>query len=317
MKSVAITGGCGFIGSNLTTRLLDEGYSVTVIDDLSNGHIEFLDRRAKFCQADFADDWRVLSEFREKKFDTVFHLAANPRVSYSMEHPYETFNTNVSKTVKLIDACAGNIDRFIFASSCSVYGTKSSIPITENDSVNPESHYAMHKLIIENVLSMYAKSHNFNSVKLRFFNVYGKRQLGSSPYSTAVSAWLTAVKTGTPMRSDGDGSQRRDLVHVDDVVEAMILAATTPGVCSTYNIASGETVVNSDILDHLLWKFPRSSFVKAPKRPGDVDSICANIDKAFTELKYSPKVKFWKTGLEKTIDWAMNDPSFTSLKNSR
>src|SRR5437868_2641389 len=153
MKAL-VTGGAGFIGSNLTNRLIEEGWTVDVVDDLSAGKIDFLTCRGgspdcrTFYHLDFTDEI-VLSAIRQKSYDVVFHLAALPRVGYSVEHPIETNETNVTKALKLLDACKDNIGRFVNTSSSSVYGSFCWLPTSPHDPHSPRSPYALQKSIIE------------------------------------------------------------------------------------------------------------------------------------------------------------------------
>jgi len=305
---VLVTGAAGFIGSNLTARCLSEGWDVVGVDDMSNGHEEFLpsgfiSNDKKFLRGDFASDV-VLGLIKQKSFDVVFHLAAVPRVSYSVEYPVETHETNVNKTLQLMDACKGNVKRFVFASSSAVYGAADTLPTSEDCPKDPKSPYALQKSIIEDYLKMYEMLYGLDSVCLRFFNVFGPNQLGDSPYSTAVSAWLTAIKKGRSMRSDGDGSQSRDMCYVDNVVDACIRSAKHDGklgaVC--LNVACGERTTNKEILDFLKTRYPYAQSHDAPWRPGDVMHTLANIKKIHDVLQYEPVVGFWE-GLDRTIDW--------------
>ena len=190
--TVLVTGGAGFIGSNLAKRCLDEGWEVDIVDDMSNGHMEFVPHGHPVITKDFAHP-DVIHEIKQGRYDVVFHLAAVPRVSYSVEHPLETNHTNVSRTLALMDACRDNVRRFVFASSSSVYGGADVLPTHEGIKKNPKSPYALQKSIIEDYLVMYRDLYKLESCALRFFNVFGPNQLGDSPYATAVSAWLTAT----------------------------------------------------------------------------------------------------------------------------
>lgn len=316
---VLITGVAGFIGSNLAQRCIDEGWDVYGVDDLSNGHLEFLPeplcKGSKFLQCDFAGTL-VLQKIREQKFDVVMHIAAVPRVSYSVEHPLETNDVNVSRTLKLMDACRGNIKRFVFASSSSVYGGAdvSIGPTHENHTKNPKSPYALQKSIIEDYLALYAELYDLDSACLRFFNVFGPNQLGDSPYATAVSAWLSAIKKGKPMRSDGTGEQSRDMCYVDNVVDACIKAAKQKdlirGRC--YNVACGDRTKNNEILQFLMQRYPGATKIDAPTRLGDVMHTHADVLRAERELGYVPLVRFWE-GLERTIEWVEKTPEFLTL----
>lgn len=302
---VLITGIAGFIGSNLAERCLKESWEITGVDDFSNGHREFLPDSDGVCfyASDFADD-HVLQMIRDEKFDVVFHLAANPRVSYSVEHPFETNDVNVTKTLQLMDACRGNVKRFVFASSSAVYGQASSLPTGVWAEKKPNSPYGLQKSIIEDYLTLYSTLYGFESVALRFFNVFGPNQLGGSPYSCAISAWLTAIKKGQPCRSDGDGSQTRDMCHVDNVVEACVLAAKSlePLRARRFNVATGVSISNADILKILLSTYKTAYAVEAPWRAGDVMHTLADITKTTTVLGYKP-IKDVGEGIVETIRW--------------
>lgn len=327
---VLITGGAGFIGSNLARRCLDEGWTVDVVDDLSNGHREFLPAELQRLDESwrgmaakqhtfFKNDFAVgtpLQRVRNGLYSVVFHLAAVPRVSYSVEHPVETNDVNVSRTLRLMDACRGNVGRFVFASSSSVYGGGNVRPTPETCKKDPQSPYALQKSIVEDYLTLYRDLYDFDSVCLRFFNVFGPNQLGDSPYATAVSAWLSAIKKGKPMRSDGDGTQSRDMCYVDNVTDACVKAAlaTWPYDMEPrrYNVACGDTVTNNQILEYLMKRYPEATKVNAPWRPGDVMHTQADISGAKERLGYVPLVRFWE-GLERTIEWVERTPEFLSL----
>lgn len=307
MKSVLVTGGAGFIGSHLVDRLVREGFEVDVVDNLSSGHAEFVNetvrREKRFFEKDFSDS-QVLQNIRNRKYDCVYHIAAVPRVSYSVEYPLESHDTNVSKTLQLVDACKGNTNRIVFASSSSVYGGADQLPTSESYPKSPKSPYALQKSIIEDYLQQYYMHYSLDSVSLRFFNVFGPRQLGGSPYSTAVSAWLTEIKKGGSMRSDGDGSQSRDMCYVDNVVDACYRAGTSRAElkADVFNVACGDRTTNKQILEFLLARYPGSKWHSAPWRLGDVMHTQADVSKLHEKLGYTPIVRFWE-GLEKTIEW--------------
>lgn len=304
MKRILVTGAAGFIGSHVSQRVADAGIEVHGVDDMSNGHLEFVQPAVTLRIADFIHD-SVIADIKAGDYDAVIHLAAVPRVSYSVEHPVETNDVNVSKTLKLMEACRGNVKRFVFASSSSVYGGADELPTHESSRKNPQSPYALQKSIIEDYLAMYGKLYGFDAIALRFFNVFGPRALGSSPYATAVSAWLTAIKNGKPMRSDGDGSQSRDMCYVDNVAEACYRAATVEGTFTSgtrLNVACGDRTTNKEIRDFLMSRYEGASYVDAPWRAGDVMHTQADISEAKKVLGYEPLVRFWD-GLERTCEW--------------
>ncbi len=305
MNRVLILGAAGFIGSNLSYKLSQLGHDITLVDDLSNGCIRFLDNIE--CKEIIQDDFvceKVMNKINNQEFDYVFHLAALPRVLYSVYHPAETTDVNINKTVKLLEVCRGNIKRFIFSSSSSVYGGADILPTPEYIVKKPKSPYALQKSVIEDYLQLFWDLYEFDSVNLRYFNVFGPNQLGNNAYACAISSWCNAVKYNLPLRSDDDGEQSRDLCYVDNVVQANILAMEKDDklMAKAYNVACGDRITNNNILNYFKERFPKIKIHHAPRRAGDVKHTQANIDKISEELNYKVKVKFWE-GLEKTIQW--------------
>jgi nucleoside-diphosphate-sugar epimerase len=194
----------------------------------------------------------------------------------------------------------------VWASSSSVYGGADTLPTHESSPKNPKSPYAWQKCAVEDAAAMFYELYDLDIVCLRYFNVFGPGQYGDSPYSTAVSAWCNNTKFMKPLRSDGDGSQSRDMCYVDNVVDANILAAESErhggfkGRC--YNIACGDRTTNKEILDHFKERFSHVNVRDAPWRAGDVMHTKADITRAKDELGYEPKVRFWE-GLARTLDW--------------
>jgi nucleoside-diphosphate-sugar epimerase len=306
-EKVIVTGAAGFIGSNLVKRLLTEGFFVIGIDDLSNGHVEFLpeDENFQFIQESINGP-KSRAVATDLNVTHIFHLAAVPRVSYSVEHPLETNDVNVSQTLSFIESARENtsLKRFVFASSSSVYGGANVLPTNTSYPKDPKSPYALQKSIIEDYLKMYYELYGFESVCLRFFNVFGPNQLGDSPYATAVSAWLDAIFRGKPMRSDGDGTQSRDMCHVDNVVEACYRTTQYEDSLESrrFNVACGESVTNNEILERLQELYPDAQKVDAPWRPGDVMHTLADISDTQNVLGYQPVATFWE-GFDQTVQW--------------
>jgi len=329
MKTALVTGGCGFIGSNLVKELVKLGWQVDIVDNMSNGHLELLEGlklrvlpngsfytaykmqdmprtqdEVVVVQDDYADE-NVLSGIYQGIYDVIFHQAAMPRVSYSVENPFETTNENITKTVRLFESAAGAVNRIVWASSSSVYGGADSLPTKETESKDPKSPYAWQKSAIEDFSKLAYDLYNLDIVCLRYFNVFGPGQHGDSPYSTAVSAWCHAIKNELECRSDGDGKQTRDMCYVDNVVSANILAAQRkePFKAQCYNIGCNRKVSNNEILEVLKERFGEKVKVKhAPARAGDVKHTLADVSKAKRDFGYEPLVHFWE-GLEKTIQW--------------
>ena len=326
MKRALVTGGAGFIGSNLAHALVKDGWIVDIVDDMSNGHLNLLEplnlrvllpgmadayeaqkQRPKdevyVHECDFAHP-AILSRITRKLYDVVFHQAAVPQVSYSVEHPVLTTEINLLRSISLLHACVGNVDKVVVASSSSVYGDVDVLPTTESMMRNPKSPYALQKSALEDYCRLFGNLYNLDTVCLRYFNVFGPGQYGDSPYSTAVSAWCDAIKTGRALRSDGDGSQSRDMCYVDNVVSANILAAKTTKrlMGKGYNICCGDRTENREILQHLLGAFPGIEVRHAPWRPGDVMHTQGDWTEANRDFGYVPLVKFWE-GLETTLTW--------------
>jgi nucleoside-diphosphate-sugar epimerase len=329
MKKALVTGGCGFIGSNLVKALVEKGWQVDIVDDMSGGHLELLDglqtrtlmngsfytaytmqdlKRSQaevlIIQDDFSDD-NVLNAVYQGVYDVIFHQAAIPRVSYSVEQPWHTTDTNISKTVRLFEAARGSVDRIVWASSSSVYGGADLLPTPESSPKNPKSPYAWQKSTIEDFAKICWDLYKLDVVCLRYFNVFGPGQYGDSPYSTAISAWCHSIKNGLECRSDGDGEQSRDMCYIDNVIHANILAAnlSSPLKGECFNVACGDKVTNNEILQYLKKKFgPKVKVLNAPTRAGDVRHTQADVGKIKKQLGYEPLVRFWE-GLSKTTAW--------------
>jgi len=327
MRKALVTGGCGFIGSNLTHRLVEEGWQVDIVDDMSNGHLELLDGlkmrvipidllqnfyesevpRSQYdvhvIQGDFSH-LAILSNIRSSMYDVVFHQAAIPRVLFSVENPGITTDVNIGSTVRLFEACRDVVDRVVWASSSSVYGGSDVMPTPESIEKNPRSPYAWQKSAIEDVASLFGELYGLDIVCLRYFNVFGPGQYGDSPYSTAVSAWCNAVKNGLTLRSDGDGSQSRDLCYIDNAIDANVLAAESDKKFfgKQYNVSCGDQTTNRDILNFFTSRFSHAVVRDAPWRPGDVMHTCADITSISSDLGYEPKIRFWE-GMERTLEW--------------
>jgi len=327
MSKALVTGGAGFIGSNLVKRLVADGHTVDVVDNMCNGSmsnfeglsvrnfigdlVTIYESQSSARPADqvwvIEDDFAssvILNRIAQKKYDIVFHQAAVPRVSYSVEHPVETTDENLMKTVQLFHACTGNVQRIVAASSSSVYGGAETMPTPETEPKNPKSPYALQKSCTEDFATLFASLYGLDVVMLRYFNVFGPGQTGDSPYATAVSAWCNAIATGSQLRSDGDGSQSRDMCYVDNVVDANVLAAFSSRSFAgeRYNVCCGSRTTNKEVLDFLRNRFEGVKIVDAPWRAGDVMHTLGDYSAAQRDFGYVPKVNFWD-GLERTLQW--------------
>ena len=254
-----VTGGAGFIGSNLVDKLIDEGHEVGIIDNLSTSDKSNINPKAKFYNLDITmnnmsnktgnavkqlgwpfDNWNVF-----KDVDVVFHLAALARVQPSIENPIKYHNTNVTGTLKMLKAAVNNnVKRFVFTSSSSVYGDvrEEDLPTTEEHPTNPMSPYALHKLIGEQYCKLFSELYGLETVCLRYFNVYGERQPIEGAYTLVMGAFAKQLLDGKPMTINGDGEQRRDFTYVGDVVDANIKAMDYPLELNgdIFNIGNGD-----------------------------------------------------------------------------
>jgi nucleoside-diphosphate-sugar epimerase len=329
-RTCLVTGGCGFIGSHLVKRLYDDGWQVDIVDDLSNSTQEQLGDKfegyaagtvrgcfgpslidtlptnaVRLAFSDFAEP-AMLQRVRDGKYDVIFHLAAIPRVAYSVFDPVSTTETNIGKTIKLFHAAIGSVDKIVWSSSSSIYGGPDVLPIHESFEKRPRSPYAWQKSSIEDAAKIFCELYDIDITCLRYFSVFGPGQEGSSSYSTVVAAWCDAIFNDKQLRIDGTGEQRRDLCYVDNVVDANVLAAKSTmkfnGRC--YNVGVGDVISLNEILDHFkkLFKITDERVDRAPTRAGDVFQTQADIRRICEELDYVPKVKFWE-GLEKTVEW--------------
>jgi UDP-glucose 4-epimerase len=294
-KSALVTGGAGFIGSHLVDRLVAEGYFVKVIDDLSTGqlaniagHVEA--GRVEFLRGDIRDLELIKKAVLD--VDVVAHLAALTSVPFSMTNPDLVYDVNVSGSLNLIfNAIEAGVDRFVFASSCAVYGDTTVLPVSESAAFKPLSPYAESKLAIERCLRGLGSRGALDSVVLRFFNVYGPRQ-GLSEYSGVITKFFNCAKSRQPLVVYGDGSQTRDFVNVVDVVEG-IYAAIIVGsaVGESFNIGTGKPTSVDDLAYTVLDLTGAAVGVRyEPARVGDINESYADIIKAKRLLSFEPKV---------------------------
>jgi len=310
-KSVLITGGCGFIGGNLVKALYNKGWVVDVVDhsveidpDIFSHDgknvtricpaalmpaLQKRDREDKILviTSDFTDE-NILKKISNKKYDIVFHMAAEPRVGFSVKDPVFTTEENLFKTVVLFKACADAGTKVVFSSSSAVYGNADQLPTSEDCKKKPASPYALQKLHAEDYARLFSDLYDLDVVCLRYFNVFGPGALGSSPYATAVAAWCQAIYDGNTLRSDGDGEQTRDLVYVDDIVRINIAlgksAKNFKGDC--YNVCTGKSYSNNYVLSRFREKFSNLEIVSAPARIGDVKHTLGDTSKATNDLGF-------------------------------
>ncbi len=240
---VLVTGGAGFIGSHLTDALISAGYAVSVVDNLSGGKRGNINPQAVFHQADITDFAAIKPLFAGVKY--VFHLAALPRVPFSIEHPRESNEANVSGTLNvLLAAKEAQVSKVIYSASSSAYGDQPVLPLKEEMAANPKSPYGLQKYIGELYCRVFSQVYGLPTVSLRYFNVYGPRYNAEGAYALVIGKFLEARRRGEPLTITGDGQQTRDFTHVRDVVKANILAAQSDqtGRGEVFNIGAGNNV---------------------------------------------------------------------------
>ncbi len=306
MEKFLVTGGAGFIGSNICKRLVSQDCFVRVVDNLLTGKksnlAEVIDK-IEFIHADMGDS--EVAQSAMKDIDVVFHEGALPSVPVSIENPAATHKHCVDATFTLLLAARdAGIKRFVYAASSSAYGDAPTSPKVETMPACPLSPYAVAKLTGEYYCSVFCKIFGLETISLRYFNVFGPQQDPASQYAAAIPAFVTAILKDEPPTIYGDGEQSRDFTYIDNIVDANLLAARakrTQG--EVVNIACGQAVTVNEIIDminNLLGKNVKPQY--ADPRPGDVKHSLADITAAKNLIDFKPKVSF-NDGLRLAIDW--------------
>jgi UDP-glucose 4-epimerase len=307
-RTILVTGGAGFIGSHLVDALIERGHRVVVIDNLSTGKKENINKKAKFYKIDVCSP-KIGEIFKKEKPEIVFHLAAQINVRKSVENPLFDAKVNILGSLNVIQNFVqlrtSNIKHptFIFASTGgAIYGDAKKIPTPENYPANPISPYGISKLAVENYLKFYKENFGLKFISLRFSNVYGPRQ---DPKGEAgvVAIFIEKLLKGERPTIFGDGNQTRDFIFVEDAVSACLKAMEYKGEKEIFNIGTGiETSINKlyEILSKLLKTKIKPKY--ALEKSGDLKRSCLDISLAKRELKWEPRYNLEK-GLEKTINF--------------
>ena len=302
---VLVTGGAGFIGSNLVDKLIDDGHEVIVFDNYSTGKKENVNPKAKFFLVDIAHQpYFETDTMRDimSGVDVVFHMACLARVQPSIENPIEYHSANVNGTLNMLEVCRKyGVKRFVFSSSSSVYGDveEKDLPTSEDAELNPMSPYALHKLVGEQYCKLYSELYGIDTVSLRYFNVYGNRQPTEGAYCLVMGIFAGQRLNGQSMTINGDGEQRRDFTHVDDVIDANLKCMNYESMFNgdTFNIGNGDNRSVNQIADLIGGDRVNLEPVVEPRE------TLADYSKATKTLKWSPKgdldewIPTWKKSL--------------------
>ncbi len=284
-----VTGGLGFIGSNMVDFLIEKGHSVIVVDDLSTGDPSYQNPKAHYVNAHITDLDTMLGV--TQNVDTIFHFAAWARMQRSINDPVGTNNANVVGTVTLLQAARVNkVRRFIFSSSSSVYGDQENPEMVETMLLNPLHPYALQKWVGEEYCKLFSKLFNMQTVRLRYFNVYGYRQILQGDYALVIGKFLEAKAKGEKAIVYGDGEQTRSYTHISDVLEANWKASQIgmiDGQSEAFNIGTQiETSVNriAELIE------VETEHIENPRGKFEERRKCANFSKAFMRLNWEPKI---------------------------
>jgi UDP-glucose 4-epimerase len=300
---VAVTGGAGFIGSHLCETLLEQGAKVTAYDNLSTGKIEYikdlLEKKLKFVQGDIRDPVALEEETRNCK--TIFHLAAQTSVPFSMKKPKEDCEVNVVGTLNILETARKADARVVFASSAAVYGNPDERPTPEDYPAHPISFYGLTKLLGENYCRFYYENYGLEVVILRIFNAYGQNCHG------VMADFFNKLRmTQNRLEVLGTGKQSRDFIYISDLNRFLLLTATSPTtIGQTYNVGSGTTVSVSKLAKKIIGllglKKVKISFMGGQAWEGDMDITQADISKAMRDLNWQPLIEL-EEGLKSLIN---------------
>lgn len=305
-----VTGGAGFIGSHLVEKLLAAGHEVAILDDFNDFYDPQIKRaniagvagEVQVHQVDLRDANAVRALFHREKFDLIAHLAARAGVRPSINHPQLYCDTNVNGTLHLLEAARSTgIERFIFASSSSVYGVSKIVPFSEDlhltQTISP---YAATKIAGEFLCSTYSHLYQMRIVALRFFTVYGARQRPD----LAIHQFTRRIQAGEAIDQFGDGTTRRDYTYIDDIIQGVMASLQYAGpLFDVFNLGESETIALRDLIAEIERVVGRKAKInRMPEQPGDVPVTCADISKARKLLGYNPTTPL-AAGLPKFVDW--------------
>ncbi len=312
MKNVLVTGGAGFIGSHIVDNLIDKKYKTIVLDNLVAGNTQFINSKAKFYKGDVTKESDLERVFSENKIDVVFHLAAQPSIVNSFTDPFTDANTNFIGTMRtVISSIKHGVTRFVYASSMTVYGNPTKLPITEDSAVMPINYYGIAKYAAERFTHVTSEKKDlekpFNVTSLRMFNVYGPRQSLNNPYQGVLAIFIGNVLRGEPIKIFGKGDQTRDFVYVEDVAKIWVdIINNKKSFGKTFNIGFGKGTPILTLAENVIRAFGKNDeypIIFGRERSGDQKFIEADIQKAKKILHFTPATSLYE-GMEKTLKWA-------------
>lgn len=307
---ILVTGGAGFIGSHLVERLVGAGHAVAILDDFNDyydpqikrDNISAFSEDVPVHHVDLRDNAAVRNLFHGAKFDAVVHLAARAGVRPSIQFPQLYYDTNVNGTLHLLEAArVAGVERFVFASSSSVYGICKTVPFSEEQHLTQTiSPYAATKMAGEFLCSTYSHLYKLRVVALRYFTVYGPRQRPD----LAIHQFTKRIHAGQPIDQFGDGTTRRDYTYIDDIIQGTVAALKYEGALfDIFNLGENQTIQLKDLISAIEKALGKKAKINpVPEQPGDVPLTCADISKAKKLLGYNPTTPF-DAGLPRFIDW--------------
>ena len=296
-EHILVTGGAGFIGSHLAAALL-ESNTVTIYDSFANGNRAHIPPTARVIEGDICDHDQLASIVAD--VDRIYHEAAMVSVPQSVEAPLESHDVNLRATVALLEAARRHNVPVVLASSAAIYGQPNTLPITEDHRCQPSSPYGLEKLAIDQYARLYHEQYGLETVSLRYFNVYGPGQSGQ--YAGVISTFCDQAQRGQPLTIEGDGTQTRDFVHVSDVVQANLLAATSPAaVGNAINIGTGQSTTIASLAETIISTVDADiGTTHIDGRANDVAHSVADISRAREMLGFEPRTDL-ATGLQSLV----------------
>ena len=316
---ILVVGGAGYIGSICTEQLLDKGHTVSIFDNLSEGHRSAVDQRARFVEGDLQDRQKITSAIAAEKPDAVMHFAASALVGESMQNPSKYFRNNIGNGVNLLDAMmAADVKRLVFSSTCATFGPPERVPIDEMQAQRPINPYGESKLAFEKILRWYDEIHGLKFVSLRYFNAAGASENFGEDHRVETHLIPNVLKVALGQKSQceifgtnyptPDGTCIRDYIHIVDLAQAHILALA-PGRAGFFNLGNGSGYSVREVIQtcERISGQPIKA-VEQPRRPGDPPRLVAAAGKALAELDWQPKFPKLEDIVATAWDWHRRHP---------